>query len=273
MNNELMARCERLAKCAEWLDRYEKLVGFPRDWSTPLGSQGSTKWAEDIRALIIPPPVEATHNRKELIARYRRVAFFLNDLELGPLCFYSGTLFKTGKENRQIAADIRALIIPPPAEATGGMQCESCGAIFIGEPFHLLCAICEKAFAAVVAEAVEATAMADTQRFDTGITDVNGKKLLEGNRVRVSWLAELGITELDCEAVGIVAYMADDFSAAWFVKFDDKFRRVIQLSPGGSYSDDTGTYEVEYLQLVQAGSDDDLTIHFEKIEATEDQPK
>lgn len=58
----------------------------------------------------------------KLMARYRRVAFFLNDLELGPLCFYSGTLFKTGKENRQIAADIRALIIPPPAEATEDQQ-------------------------------------------------------------------------------------------------------------------------------------------------------
>ncbi len=42
--------------------------------------------------------------------------------------------------------------------------------------------------------------------FYTGITDSQGVKIFEGDIIKISWLAELGITELDCETRAIVEY-------------------------------------------------------------------
>lgn len=52
----------------------------------------------------------------------------------------------------------------------------------------------------------------------TGLHDKQGKEIYESDKVKCRWLAELGFTEKDCEATGIVKYMPDGITAAWHVK-------------------------------------------------------
>lgn len=92
---------------------------------------------------------------------------------------------------------------------------------------------------------------------DTGILDTNGARLAEGDRVRVEWTAELGVTELYCEAVGTVAYMPDKITAAWFVQFDTPFRRSVGPE---------GLYESESQMLLQEHEiGDECLIHFTRL--------
>ncbi len=91
----------------------------------------------------------------------------------------------------------------------------------------------------------------------TGISDESGLPIFEGDRIKVRWLAELGITELDCEADGTVVYKADNFTAAFFVKLDEEYKR---------YVFEDGHYACEMHALCQTSHDDDCTIHFKLIE-------
>lgn len=89
----------------------------------------------------------------------------------------------------------------------------------------------------------------------TGVKDKNKKKIYGNDRVKVVWTAELGITELDCEAVGTVKYMPDGITAGWFVVFDRKYTENINCEM---------TYEEKWVELVQAN--DEMTISFEILQ-------
>jgi len=89
----------------------------------------------------------------------------------------------------------------------------------------------------------------------TGVLDVNGVHIQSGDFVRVNWLAELGITELDCEADGEVRYMSDNMQAAFFIEFDKPYIRFVC---------EDGNYEEERIMLMQA--DEDMCISFEVID-------
>ena len=92
---------------------------------------------------------------------------------------------------------------------------------------------------------------------DTGIDDVCGARLFEGDRVRVEWTAELGITEIHCIAEGIVQYMPDKITAAWFVKFDQPYRCGVC---------EDGVYETDSQMLVQVKEiGDECLIYFKKL--------
>lgn len=67
-------------------------------------------------------------------------------------------------------------------------------------------------------------------------TDIKGKKIYKNDRVKVSWLAELGITELDCEAVGTIKYVNCGFS----VVFDNKYIEHVA---------DEMDYEIDHLDI------------------------
>ncbi len=86
------------------------------------------------------------------------------------------------------------------------------------------------------------------------IKDVNNQDINLGDKVKVSWLASLEITELDCESVGTVQYMPDGITAAFFVELDKKYER---------YVCEDGTYEEERIMLIQP--DEDMHIIFEKL--------
>ena len=93
----------------------------------------------------------------------------------------------------------------------------------------------------------------------TGLHDKHGKRIFEGMKMKCSWLAELGITEFDCEAIGTVVYQPA--IAAYVLEFDKPYHTGIDI--GG----DSGIYEVEQMQLREY--DEDETIYFEIIETPE----
>lgn len=58
-----------------------------------------------------------------------------------------------------------------------------------------------------------------TLRKDTDVRDVNLQKIYEGDRVKVHWL-KFCESESEFEKEGVIKYMADGITAAWFVEFD-----------------------------------------------------
>jgi len=87
----------------------------------------------------------------------------------------------------------------------------------------------------------------------TYVKDINNKEIYEGDRVKVEWTAELGVTELDCEAVGTVRY--EKKFASFNVIFDEKFYRKVG---------EDGVYEQKTMQLGPS-NEDDVCVSFEII--------
>jgi len=92
-----------------------------------------------------------------------------------------------------------------------------------------------------------------TIRRETGVKDVNGNAIYEKDRVRVHWLEFVNWSKHEFERDGIVEYMADGMSAAWFVRFD---KSVIVR----------GSYECEFKMLLQTEEADGHDITFTLIE-------
>ncbi len=97
---------------------------------------------------------------------------------------------------------------------------------------------------------------------NTQVKDLNGKPIYEGDRVRVTWTADLGIKEIDCQSTGTVRYMHDGIVAAFSVVFDKKYARNIDI--GIREEDFESVYETENMELIQA--DEDMCVNFEILE-------
>lgn len=82
----------------------------------------------------------------------------------------------------------------------------------------------------------------------TGIPDQNEVDLYEDDIVKVSWLAELGITELDCESVGVIEYA----QARFRIRLVPPFKTGVYCG-----ADCPGTYEEEFLELYKPESWDE----------------
>jgi uncharacterized phage protein (TIGR01671 family) len=81
-----------------------------------------------------------------------------------------------------------------------------------------------------------------------GLPDKNEVDLYEHDIVKVSWLAELGVAELDCESVGVIEYA----QARFRIRLVPPFKTGVYCG-----ADCPGTYEEEFLDLYQPQSWDE----------------
>jgi hypothetical protein len=70
----------------------------------------------------------------------------------------------------------------------------------------------------------------------TGLKYPDGRLVFERDWTRVSWLAELGITELDCETTGVIRYA----NCAYRVDFDCTYKEHVA---------DEMDYELDFLDI------------------------
>jgi len=93
---------------------------------------------------------------------------------------------------------------------------------------------------------------------NTGVFDANGIPIKNGDHVKVNWLDNVGIAELDCEAKGFVRYMPDGVTAGFMVVLDPPYKK--------HFSSEC-SYEIKQIQLTQVPENgrDESNVTFEII--------
>ncbi len=90
----------------------------------------------------------------------------------------------------------------------------------------------------------------------TGIQDIDKRtRIFVGDKVRVEWLADLGIEEIDCECVGVVKFHDGKF-VVWFEP--EFFQRV-------ECEDIDGSYSMQFIELTSDHHDENTCLSFEVI--------
>ena len=91
----------------------------------------------------------------------------------------------------------------------------------------------------------------------TGIRDIDQKhRIFVGDKVRVEWLADIGIEEFDCECVGVVKFHDGKF-VVWFEP--EYFKRVACADV------DCGIYSMQFIELTSDHHDENVCLSFEVI--------
>lgn len=94
--------------------------------------------------------------------------------------------------------------------------------------------------------------IAYTDKFEimqhTGCDDYLGRAIYESDIVKVNWLAELGITEIDCEANGVIKWDKDE--AKFYVELLNEFKSTPIKDM---------EYNVNYLPLFNRNCNDNFT--------------
>jgi len=94
----------------------------------------------------------------------------------------------------------------------------------------------------------------------TGLLDKNGTEIYEGDILDCYWLAELGITELDCEHRGVARF--DD--CAFIADFPKPYKCGVC---------EEGSYQADNLALTAFSHDEEYSLSFEVIGNIHDNPE